>query len=118
MVLGSNFKKPYPPEFRREAVELYRRSGRPLAEIARDLGVATELLRVWVRQAGIRRRPARGLSSEEREELHRLPYTGQPARGARTPFVAELAAGPPRAPYAVQRERSLEGVELRRDGRC
>ena len=52
MPRGSNFKRPYPSEFRREAVELYRRSGRPLAEIARDLGVATESLRVWVRQAG------------------------------------------------------------------
>lgn len=30
-------------------------------------------------------------------------YTGRPARGARTPFLAELAAGPPPAPYAIQR---------------
>ena len=30
MPRGSNFRKPYPPEFRREAVELVRRSGRPL----------------------------------------------------------------------------------------
>jgi hypothetical protein len=27
MPRGSNFKRPYPPEFRREAVEPYRRSG-------------------------------------------------------------------------------------------
>jgi putative transposase len=51
MPRGSNFKRPYPPEFRREAVELYRRSGRPLSEIARDLGVATESLRTWVKRA-------------------------------------------------------------------
>jgi nitronate monooxygenase len=30
-------------------------------------------------------------------------YTGRPARGARTPFLAELAAGPPPAPYEIQR---------------
>jgi nitronate monooxygenase len=30
-------------------------------------------------------------------------YTGRPARGARTPFLAELEAGPPPAPYGVQR---------------
>ena len=72
MPRGSNFKRPYPPEFRREAVELYRRNGQPLSEVARDLGVATELLRVWVRQAGIDAGVRGGLTSEEREELRRL----------------------------------------------
>ena len=30
-------------------------------------------------------------------------YTGRPARGARTPFLAELASGPSPAPYEIQR---------------
>ena len=30
MPRGSNFQKPYSPEFRHDAVELYRRSGKPL----------------------------------------------------------------------------------------
>jgi transposase len=51
MPRGSNFQKPYPPEFRREAVELYRRSGRSLREIAVDLGVSTETLWIWSRQS-------------------------------------------------------------------
>jgi transposase-like protein len=45
MAGGSNFKGPYPPEFRCEAVELSRRSGRPVAEIVRGLAVASESLR-------------------------------------------------------------------------
>jgi transposase-like protein len=51
--MGSNFQKPYPPEFRREAVALDRRSGRSLREIAHDLGVSSESLRLWVKQAAV-----------------------------------------------------------------
>jgi transposase-like protein len=53
MPRGSSFQKPYSPEFRHDAVELYRRSGKPLRTIAVDLGVSTETLRIWVRQAQV-----------------------------------------------------------------
>jgi transposase len=72
MPRGSNFQKPYPPEFRREAVALFRRSGRPLREIADDLGVSSESLRIWVKQAAVDAGERLGLSTEEREELRRL----------------------------------------------
>ncbi|MER6894785.1 transposase, partial [Amycolatopsis sp. NPDC000740] len=41
----------YPEEFRRDAVALVRSSSRPLAQVARELGVNHETLRTWVRAA-------------------------------------------------------------------
>jgi transposase len=63
----------YPLELRERAVRLALESGRPIRQVARDLGIHHESLRVWVRQAeadGGRRRDL--LTSEEREELKRL----------------------------------------------
>src|SRR5205823_14460408 len=40
----------YPQELRDRAVRLARESERPLAHVARDLGVHPEALRNWVRQ--------------------------------------------------------------------
>jgi transposase len=64
---------PYPPEFRREAVQLVRTSGKSRNAIARDLGISTETLRQWVKQAdidaGVRHD---GLTTEETEEVRRL----------------------------------------------
>jgi transposase len=63
----------YPPEFRREAVELVRSSGRPIPQIADELGVSSQSLRNWVRQGQLDSGERRdGLTSDEREELRRL----------------------------------------------
>jgi len=72
MPRGTNFHKPYPPEFRREAVELVRSSGRPLREIAVDLGVSTETLRMWVTRVEVDAGRREGLTTEERTELREL----------------------------------------------
>jgi transposase len=63
---------PYPLEFRREAVELLKRSGKSVPELARELGVSPQSLRNGSRQIDIYEVRREGLSSEEREELRRL----------------------------------------------
>ena len=63
----------YPPEFRERAVRIARESDRPIAAVARDLGMHPETLRVWVRQdeADDGTRSDR-LTTAEREELAAL----------------------------------------------
>jgi transposase-like protein len=61
---------PHPPEFRQRAVELARLREKPVAEIARDLGISDSCLRGWVRQADLDEgRRSDGLTTAEREEL-------------------------------------------------
>ena len=63
---------PKSPEFRRRAVELARLREKPIAQIAKDLGIAESGLRRWMRQADIDEGKQEGLSSDERAELVRL----------------------------------------------
>ena len=46
-------KSAYPPEFRAEAIRLARTSGKPQTEIARELGMSGETLRLWLKQADL-----------------------------------------------------------------
>jgi transposase len=47
------YRRPYPEQFRRDAVALVRSSERPAREIARELGVSYESLRLRVKQSKI-----------------------------------------------------------------
>ena len=64
----------YPEELRERAVRLYFDSNRPIAHVARDLGIHREALRQWVRQAEAEATPraSRVLPSDVEEELARL----------------------------------------------
>jgi transposase len=63
----------YPEELLERATRLVFESGRPIAHVARDLGVPSETLRVYVRQVEAnegRRKDV--LSGAEREEIREL----------------------------------------------
>lgn len=65
----------YPDQFRRDALQLVESSGRPVADVARSLGIAEGTLWNWVkasREASERAADPNALSESEREELKRL----------------------------------------------
>ena len=67
-------RRKFSKEFKADAVELVRKSGKSIGEVARDLDLTESSLRAWVKQAEIDagRGPAGALTSEEREELRTL----------------------------------------------
>jgi transposase len=73
----------YPDELRERAVRLVFESGRPIAQVARDLGVHKEALRHWVRRAeadaGTRNDR---LTTSERERLKALERENRELRRA------------------------------------
>src|SRR5271163_1803525 len=62
----------YPKEFRRDAAALVIDQKRTVAEVATELGVATQTLGNWVRQERIDRGEHEGTTTEVREENARL----------------------------------------------
>ena len=65
-------RRPYPPEFRRQIIELVR-AGRTPEELAREFEPTAQSIRNWVAQADrYEGRRTDGLTSAERTELSRL----------------------------------------------
>ena len=79
------FRAAYPPEFRRQMVELVR-SGRTPQDLAREFEPNAQSIAHWVRQAkrGAGERRDSGATSAEREELstRRVSAGFQPAQAS------------------------------------
>jgi len=96
--------KKYPDELRERAVRLVFDSGRPIVQVANDLGVHKEALRLWVRQAeaDAGKRNDR-LTTVERDELAKLRgevkhlrKTNEILKAASVFFAGELDPNRPR----------------------
>ena len=95
--------KKYSDELRERAVRLVFESQRPIAHVARDLGIHKEALRLWVRQAeadaGTRKDR---LTTEERDRLKVLERENRELRKANeilkaaSVFFAKELDGTPR----------------------
>ena len=62
----------YTQAFQTDAVELVRTSGKPIPVLAKELGLAEQTLRNWVRKASRSDTVGDALTATEREELRRL----------------------------------------------
>ena len=73
----------YSEELRERAIRMVFESGRPIAHVARDLGIHKEALRSWVRQAeaDAGKRNDR-LTTDERERLKALERENRELRQA------------------------------------
>ena len=65
-------RRKYSDEFKEESVKLAQRSGVPMSQTARELGLNREMLRRWVRDFGMRPDGSHRMSPEEHSENVRL----------------------------------------------
>lgn len=68
-------QKVYTKEFKEEAVKLVQSSGKPAAQIARDLGISDSALYMWQKELvtkGPDAFPGTGHQSAQEEEIRRL----------------------------------------------
>jgi transposase len=73
--MGSQGRKQYTADFKREAVALVTEQGYSVAEAAKNLGVNAGLLRRWkteMGQTGLVAFPGQGRQTPDQAELHRL----------------------------------------------
>src|SRR5680860_1272836 len=73
MFIMGNTRREFTPEYKDEAVKLVISTGRPVAKVARELGVKEQTLGRWVNLYRARHEAGEGgLSETERVELARL----------------------------------------------
>jgi transposase len=115
MARQSKHVAPYPPEFRADAVRVARTSGKPHAQIARELGMTGETLWLWLKQADLDDgQRSDGLTSDEQQELRRLRRANRLLREERA-ILKQAAAHLPRRRPAVRSGERLP-VHRAREG--
>lgn len=72
--MSNKSRRQFTLEQKAEAVQIVLQSGKPISQIAKELGLTESALRKWVKQAQIDQvaAPNSALTSEERQELNRL----------------------------------------------
>jgi transposase len=93
----------FPPDFRREAVELYRSSDRSPEQVAKELGIGTSTLARWHYQLGPEGKQDDQPTGEERSELRRVRRENRRLKGR---------ARDPKKSRGLLRERERDAVSV------
>src|SRR5947207_624041 len=91
-------QKTYSAEFKREAVRLAQTSGKPIAQVARELGISDTSIHEWRKQLaahGDEAFPGSGHQTAQEEELRRLKRELEVTRQERDIFKCAVVVGVP-----------------------
>ncbi len=120
-------RRGYPQEFRRKVLDLID-AGRPVVEVARDLGISAQSIYVWRKQDRIDKglEPGRSGDGIEDQSIVDCDRVGTAAPGSRcgrlaAPGGSPSRRAPRRSPVRILLARTLDraawtvGLSLRRD---
>jgi transposase len=117
-------RRRYDAEFREGAVRIVRETGKPIAQVARDLGIHDGTLGHWVNKDRIERGEKEGLTVDERTRLQQLErensscaWSVMSSSSSSRPAKSPGNRPDPRAERGTRRHRIPGGETRTRSGR-